>query len=113
MRGKGLQRRPAKRASTVDVRGSHCAPTQTPDPPILAVTPEMEKLVGENRWGSNRKRVRRLYRELPYPSESEMQELARLAKVDYSLGDFDAHIRSLSWMRICSIDHIAGFPHQR
>jgi hypothetical protein len=84
-----------KRASTVDVPGSDRASAQTPDPPILVITPEMEKLVGESRWNRNRKRVGRIARERPYPSDSEMQVLARLAKVDYSPGDFDCHIRSI------------------
>jgi hypothetical protein len=93
MHGKAPQRRAMKHASTVDVPGSDRASAH--DPPILVITPEMEKLVGESRWNRNHKRVGKLYRELKYPGDSEMQELARLAKVDYSPGDFDCHIRSI------------------
>jgi hypothetical protein len=95
MHGKVSQRRTTKHASAVDVPGSGCASAQTPDPPILEITPEMEKLVGENRWNRKRKNVGKLYRELPYPSELEMRKLARLAKVDYSPDGFDWHIRSI------------------
>jgi hypothetical protein len=61
---------------------------------MLEITPEMEILVGENRWTRNRKRVGKLYRELPYPSDSQMQDLARLAHVDSS-DSFNKHIRSI------------------
>jgi hypothetical protein len=94
MHGKASQRRATKRAGTVDVPGSDCASTQAPDPPMLEITPEMEILVGENTWTRNRKRVGKLYRELPYPSDSEMQDLARLAHVDPS-DSFNKHIRSI------------------
>ena len=87
MRGKPSRRRATKHASAVDVPGSDCASTQTPDPPILKIT-------GENRWTRNRKRVGKLYRERPYPSDSEMQDLARLAHVDPS-DSFNEHIRSI------------------
>jgi hypothetical protein len=90
--------RAAKRASTVEVTTPalrpSCVSARRPDPPVLEITPETKKLVGENRWNRNRKHVRELSLTLEYPTDSEMQELARLAKVD-SPDDFGSHIRSI------------------
>jgi hypothetical protein len=65
-----------------------------PNPPIPEITPEMLKLVLENRWNRNRERVWELSRRLKYPSDSEMQQLASLAKVD-SPDHLGSHIRSI------------------
>jgi hypothetical protein len=94
MHGKASRRRATKHASTVDVPGSDRASAQTPDPPMLEITPEMEILVGEDRSSRNRERMRKMGREREYPSEPEMRELARLAHVDPS-DSFNEHIRSI------------------
>jgi hypothetical protein len=90
--------RAPKRASTVNVTtpalGSNCASARTLDPPVIETTPDVFKLVGENRWNRNRKRVAVLGLTLKYPSDSEMQELARLANLD-SPDHFGSHIRSI------------------
>jgi hypothetical protein len=108
MHGKAPRRRATRHANAADVPGTDRASAQTPDPPILVITPETEKLVGESRWNRNRKRVGKPYREREYPSDPKMQRLACLAKLgtaepgnqfDLSwldgLWGFDSHIRSI------------------